>query len=90
MESAVSNLCALRVVEFLPSSASIDDGERIILAIAYAGGHVERFEIARAAGETVAVRGPRQPGWCAVPASVRKTWELWLDRPLRPVSRSAE
>lgn len=90
MESAVSNLCALRAVRFLGDSARIGDDDRVRLTVQYERGGIDALEIARPDGEIVPARGPRQPGWCGVPASVRTTWSLWLDRPLRPNRAAAD
>ncbi len=89
MAAAVSNLCALRAVEFLPNPPPQAERNRLTVRLEYALGSVDRFEIVGSVGERVAATGPRQPGWCAVPISVRTTWDLWLHRPLRPARASS-
>jgi hypothetical protein len=87
LEIAAGNLCAAHAVDFAPLAASGTFRPRIRLYLIDLKGVRDTVELGMPQGDLAEVRTRGQPGICLVPADGFRTWQLWLQAPLRPVDR---
>ncbi len=83
-DSALRNLCGLRAVGYRSAPGTRIAEPFLRLRLLRASGRADTVDVSPPRGETAEAKGPRVAGVCLVPASVHRTWELWLRRPLRP------